>query len=398
MEYQLNKVAEHGKHIYYNARIAQGVTAGTSYRNNTLSNTLAFLIDQQASAILDAPNDYYMSIVRFVCNLSTLPIRIFDMIHTPPNIDTSPFSISMQYNGHAVQKYIKWEPEDKQAPAPNLSISVNEYFSPYFYLYTYTHLVKLINRAYIDCFNDLLALTPLPTSQAPFMVYNRDSRTFDLIVDETYRNVSIDGAGVFNNIEIYYNTPFYNLLFNTYALKVASDNEPLGRTFHLQIDMTGDNVIDQTLGVDIKYYDPYNDLALVPIAKKLITLKQEYQIMNNLADGQQIVFTSTNLQTAQEFSSPQIGFTGVPLDAIQQNQLSIITDLDMSEAINTNGSARQIVTYTPTAEYRLININSTKPIKRIDIKIWWVNRFGYLIPLYLGYFNIASLKIVFIKK
>jgi hypothetical protein len=146
------------------------------------------------------------------------------------------------------------------------------------------------------------------------------------------------------------------------------------------------------------YYNPYDDLAITPIASKLFVIKQEYQILNNLADGQQIVFTSTNLQTLQEYSSPQIGFTGVPVDSVQQNQLSIITDLDMSEAINTNGSARQIVTYTPTAEYRLIDINSTKPIKRIDIKIWWVNRFGYLIPLYLGYFNIASLKLVFIKK
>ncbi len=398
MEYKLTKEREDKTHIYYNARIAQGVTAGTTYRNNTLSNTLAFLIDQQSSNLLDEPNNYVMSILRFVCNLATLPIRIFDIVHSPPNITQSPFSIAMQYNGHATRKYIYWEPEDKTAPLPDITQSANEYFAPYFYMYTYAHLVKLINKAFYDCFNDLLALTALPTIQAPFIVYNRESRTFDLIVDDTYRNAStINSATTFNNIEIYYNTAFYNLLFNTNAQKVHDETEVLGRNYLLQIGVSGDNIIDQTSGTPI-YYNPYDDLGITPIASKLFVIKQEYQILNNLADGQQIIFTSDNLQTVHEYSSPQIGFTGLPVESLQQNQLPIITDLDISEATNDNGSPRQIVTYTPTAEYRLINIRSTKPIRRIDIKIWWTNRYGYLIPLYLGYFNIATLKIVFIKK
>ena len=380
---------------YYNARICQGIQAGTNYTTGTFSNTMAVYIDQNSSIFINNPENYYMSIVRFVCNTSALPIRLFKTTIISPTQLSSPYSITLGYNGNYAQSFLIWEPEDLTAPVPPFENSFEFFTAPYFYLYTYTHLVKLINNTFLSAYNQLATYGALPTTMIPYMIYHRDTKTFDLITDSHYITTTVPPV----EIEIYYNTPFYNLFFNSYALKVGVDDEPTGRVWQLQINIRGDNVYDQTGSNLPIYYNPYlNDISVIPIDGVIIITNQEYQTVSNLNDSQQIVFTSNKLNCDFENASPTVGWLDEDDSAIQTLSLPIITDIDMSNAIESVGSARQIVTYNPTAEYRLLNLTTTEPLKRIDLKIWWVNRYGNLLPLYLGYFNIATIKIAFISK
>ena len=62
------------------------------------------------------------------------------------------------------------------------------------------------------------------------------------------------------------------------------------------------------------------------------------------------------------------------------------------------GESRSIAYYVPTSQYRLVDLISTNPLQKIDIRIFWEDRDGNLYPLEISIFQQASLKLGFFKK
>jgi hypothetical protein len=54
--------------------------------------------------------------------------------------------------------------------------------------------------------------------------------------------------------------------------------------------------------------------------------------------------------------------------------------------------------YSPTAEYRLIDMNSCRNLNRVDIIVYWKDKFGNMHPFELNPRNAASVKIMFRRK
>jgi len=57
-----------------------------------------------------------------------------------------------------------------------------------------------------------------------------------------------------------------------------------------------------------------------------------------------------------------------------------------------------MVEYNPGAEYRLIDMNSTTNLSRLDIIVYWKDRFGGLHPFELQPGCAASIKLMFRRK
>ena len=57
-----------------------------------------------------------------------------------------------------------------------------------------------------------------------------------------------------------------------------------------------------------------------------------------------------------------------------------------------------MVIYNPTAEYRLIDMNSCMDLNRVDIIVYWKGKFGHIHPFELNPGNAASVKIMFRRK
>ena len=78
------------------------------------------------------------------------------------------------------------------------------------------------------------------------------------------------------------------------------------------------------------------------------------------------------------------------------NLIPILSDFAI--AVDANNQYRPMVEYNPGAEYRLIDVNSTTNLNRLDIMVYWKDCSGGLHPFELQPGCAASIKIMFRRK
>ena len=78
------------------------------------------------------------------------------------------------------------------------------------------------------------------------------------------------------------------------------------------------------------------------------------------------------------------------------NLLPILSDFAI--AVDANNQYRPMVEYSPGAEYRLIDMHSTTNLSRLDIIVYWKDRFGGLHPFELQPGCAASVKLMFRRR
>ena len=80
----------------------------------------------------------------------------------------------------------------------------------------------------------------------------------------------------------------------------------------------------------------------------------------------------------------------------KSNLLPILSDFAI--AVDATNQNRPTVEYNPGAEYRLIDMNSTTNLNRIDIIVYWKDRWGGIYPFQLQPGCAASVEIMFRRK
>jgi hypothetical protein len=90
------------------------------------------------------------------------------------------------------------------------------------------------------------------------------------------------------------------------------------------------------------------------------------------------------------------GARGFSSNGNNSNISTVLTDFEVD--LITGQEYRPTVLYTPTAEYRLVDLNSNQPLSSIQITVNWRNVLGDLVPLYLGSNGNAQIKIMFRRK
>jgi hypothetical protein len=75
---------------------------------------------------------------------------------------------------------------------------------------------------------------------------------------------------------------------------------------------------------------------------------------------------------------------------------NILTDLEVST--DKGWQTKPNISYVPTAEYRLFDLNGNAPLSAIQISVSWRDTFGRLNPLRLGSGANASIKLMFRRK
>lgn len=123
------------------------------------------------------------------------------------------------------------------------------------------------------------------------------------------------------------------------------------------------------------YPDP-----LTPMGFQKIT--QDFPSLSQFGSVRSIRFVSPNLPSRPE------QLTGL------NNQQNILTDLSI-DLSSTGGGARGFIQYTPTAEYRLIDLTSNAPLNRIDLIIFWVDNKGDPHPVLIPPNGTCLLKMLF---
>ena len=351
--------------IYYNVDIVNGKTKSTGNTNDPVAQ---FNETRDLPIISDA-SKYKMSIIRYTMDgIKDLPLFIPVIEANQPDPNKTIYTISISYKGTHTTMAIKYQPEDSNKTLLSAIHISQDVYNEYYYVHTYHHFVSLINNTFQGIINDINTQSGT-TLYAPVMVFNSDNNKFDLYHAQD------------EDITIYFNTNLYNLCSH-YPTKRG--------------DQYNDDLAYQIL--------PVNELGLNEVVlqeKNYIKVVQEAVSLGTFwSPISAIVFTSNILPIVAEGVAPPIIFGDSNISTVSSSVSAfepIITDIALT--LDNSYEYKQFISYIPTSQYRYVSFsNSNKPIKSININIYWKARLtGELVPLKMSNLSNISIKFLFEK-
>ena len=128
---------------------------------------------------------------------------------------------------------------------------------------------------------------------------------------------------------------------------------------------------------------------------RYIILQTEFSPISIMNPIRNIYFTTNTLPIVPTLVSPPkiVGDSNMSVSSVSGDLSNIIADysIPVSAQNNYNGE----IIYAPSAEYRLISMNSSTNLNRIDIQAFWESKTGLSYPLYLPAGSCANLKLLF---
>jgi len=342
--------------IYYNVNIV----------NNESFSQYANFSQRLTGQIIDNPNDYYMAVARFSLNGDEIPLFLYK-----PNF----WYVSLTYGTYTASTSIL-SPVGGDGP-----------YGPAFY--TYQQFMDSINVAYDTCMTSLIVQTevtpgnpttsPLYGITAPFILYDNKTGICSIYGDITAYNSTLSTPiKVFMNINLFIKfTNFYISYFGE-GLPTHLDAQILFVNQH------GTNVV--TLSSPTATY---------------IVNSQESSKNSAMWDSHSIVFKSNTMGLRSEYTTISNATPSIGLNNQGSAGTGIPTDTLMTDFIPTFSSGEQIgwrqqLVYIPQF-YRLIDLLGSQS-NSVDIQIYWVDSLGNQYPFIIAPLNLASVKLVFLKK
>lgn len=372
------------KKIYYDINIAnyQSIT--------TLPPTLSFS-ENRSTPYVSNSGLYYLSIVRFTLDTVSLPIFTPEIMPNQDNVYQTVYSLTLSYGAVDVQCYVQWIPQNISIPVPkppNENISGLADNSNQFYdCYSYQWFIDIINKTFNKAFSELQMATSLyymneviPTVNCPFMQW-------DITTNSAILNCDANGfsTGQEGGISIYFNSPLYNLFssYETIYQGIVNVNNGKNNLILVKNTLSGSNLIQLPMNTfDNQYW--------------AIQVYQEYSTAQLWTPISCIVFTSNSLPVYKnELSNPQIYYDNVlgSGNSTSSNYSQIITDMVAGDFLY-----KPCLVYTPSGQYRLIDMTGNNSLKTIDISVFYKTKLGQLVAFKLNSGCTASIKVLFTLK
>jgi hypothetical protein len=362
--------------IYYDMQI-------TNFQSSTTESPHLSFSESRTVPILMKANDYYLSIVRFQLDTYSLPTFIADI--EPNQADTNKMieTVSLEYQDSSGNitctnpLNLSWIPTNMNintpAPPSSQSDGIQSNYTQYYQGNSFRHYIDLINNALATQTTNLIALTgsTLLTLTAPFLKWNDDTLCAELYCDELYYNWSRA-----NHVNVYFNRALFAKLNSMPAIRYG---------------------VSATLGRFYKMYvkDDRKTRLVVIDSVTYIKTPQEYSTISNWTPVAGIVFVSNTLPVVSNQMSAPVVFNDNHLikSGITPNFTNIISDMASNEMVY-----KPNLIYTPTGEYRRVDLRTDQPITELSIQVYWKDRKGNLNPFVLLSGASGSIKIMFEKK
>jgi hypothetical protein len=245
------------------------------------SQQLVFF-EQRSGPIISNCDDFEMSIIRFVVDSWILPVFFCEIQRNQSNVNLSIYSFTLTYDDgtnpvtNLGPYYIEWDPQDKTVatpPAPTIQQSGFQVESNYYYSYSFTWLIDLINsklaEAYIVLKTAISGDPIVQLSTALFLAWNSDTNKATLYADS-----SLYDKDVYPQVNIYFNRAMYGL-FNSFPFII----HPTATTYNKEYEI----IINSYYGQKII------EIGL----NSYIIVEQTVTSVNNWSPISSIVFTSS---------------------------------------------------------------------------------------------------------
>jgi len=282
--------------IYYNITVNKDTSLG--------GNGLAMYNSALTQSVNINPKDYYLAVHSFALTSPSIPIFVFQ---------DNTYSVELEYNGgFSGRTYLTYIPT-----SPLVSTSDPSYY----YVYTYSIMLQMVNNALSTAFSALPS-SPMGSS-APYFTFDSSTGKFTLVVQTAFYDETLPLP-----INIYMNKPlwrFFNGITILYYGELSNGRD-----------------------VKFKVYNKYNNTSGANYL-----MDSEYDARPLWYDSKGIIFTSSTLPTVPEFINTS-SVSGVI------SSLNILTKYDFLYS-PTLESKPVVYNYNPT-QYKYIDLDSTTAI------------------------------------
>lgn len=341
------------------------------------------------------PESYYLSIIRFTLDTPTLPVFIPIIQPNQGNRDLTIYSVTLSYTDPSTlvtynqQTFVTFVQQifGVVVPAPpsqtNDGLQNNQ--TGYYEILNYQYWIQLINDTFVTCFNALNAQViagggTLPSTNPPSMAWDTTCNCAILTAEQVGYDTSIP-----NIIEIYMNPALYQIFSSFPVIIKGSVDIQFGKNIQIIMDGFG--------GANIVKFPPTAPSASQYDALQVV---QEYSTIALWTPITSIVFTSNTLPVVPANISAPLLFVNGQIYSNGGNNSNIsqvVTDF-----VSDDGIYKPNIVYTPSAQYRLINLVGNTPIYNLDLNVYWKSRTGVLQPFKLSSGSTATIKLLFTRK
>ncbi len=304
--------------------------------------------------ILDKPNEYELSVVRFKIP-SSIPLFIFDTSNLDPTVFQLQISFTyfdgLDVKYYYVNKTIEYE-------------NFNGENYPYTYGINYIqHFLTIINQAIDNAGDDIRDKLetegiPVPSFNVPLFKYNTDSDLIVLQIDKDFQG---------NQFELRMSKPLHRTFFQTLPVRIY---DIIDDTFRPILQFLPVLFIQSSLEDFIQTEEPF------------ITITSEFPVGALFNQIKEIIFESDTIPVGAEY-----------IQSSNNQQRRIVSDFTPEQDIGS----RQYYTYSPPI-YRFYDLLATDPMYNMDIQIFVSYTTGEVFPLYLQPGEVATIKFMFKKK
>jgi hypothetical protein len=344
--------------------------------------------ETRSNPYVGCAGDYFMSVISYQLDTIDVPLFIWDAVpgaKTTPALGKSSYWVTIvdENTGTAYQVNASWIPQDKTAPFPPVPIPNNYNNYPFYYAYTYDHVIGLFNTAISSAYSNAGG-----TSYAPFIVLDSNTRSVSIVGSQSEFQTPSPAYS------LYFNTELYSLFSSTTAVRT---NEASIKTTYGYYNM--DYQIQFTLNPDgSNLKTVYTDFTSVPPSGgyNAVYNDSEYSPFPYWNPVESIVFTAQQLTLVPELIMEPTNY-GEASNTNSNTDTNYIL-AEYATPLKTGAEYQPNIFYQPTSEFKLVELYGEEALNSLSIQVFWKDTFGSLHQLLLEPGGQAYIKLLFRKK
>lgn len=328
--------------------------------NNSDAPAKAEINDTRARAVLDVPEEWEMSVVRFDLNTSLIP---------PSSIPMAPGAVLGVLSPSELSFTFRYLGVDTQAFVQNDTLG--EIFG----------IDKLLDQMN-TCLAGLHAgLAPPPaSSQPPILAYDPLTQIITMYFEDVYATVG--------DIEVWCNFKTREKLTALPIETFAGFNQPLGKDFRLCFTCgSAKNGPPLVAGIRDNFPVITN---IIPDPMRYIA--QEAVVISSWNTTRSIKLVTASIPVIAEMEPRTTQLTGQ--GSFSNTTSNTISDFLMS-SIDNPLADRIMIEYLPTASFRMVALQGRQELTRINIQALFTTLNGQTNPVFIPPNGIFSVKLMF---
>jgi hypothetical protein len=332
-------------------------------------------------------SDYYCSVIRFNLPLSSIPALICPILPNQGNPALTPWQIGVSNGNVGNFNTTSLIYTDNGPLALPIQNQINQVVNHSLFIYNYQVVLDMINAALLASWNASNLGAVFPSYTPPFFYFDPLTQLINLIAPSVFSLplqsplTALPTIYINNALKVYLDS--FEYITNGFSNVNGND-----WIFRLQKSVIISSIVHQVYPtLEQGYAFPGTTVTSPP---SYYLYRQTYSSMAFWTASSKLFFTTGSIPVNEDY------LPSLTAGQTNSNQIPILTDFVLD--LSSGGNNRDIAYYTPSSQYRLINLNSDTPINTIDIQVYWQDQYLTYWPLMINAGQQANVKLAFVKK